>query len=400
MTRRDARKRKIRNRTRTGLDVLFEQKGGPWRGKRWGMILHQASVTRSLRPALEILMQIRGIRLVALFAPEHGLGGALQDQIPVAGTQDRFTGLPVYSLYGEQRSPSQESLRAVDVLLFDLQDIGVRYYTFIWTMVLAMKAAARAEIPFVVLDRPNPLGGEILEGNIPDPGFASFVGLYPLPVRHGMTCGELARYFNERFGLGCDLHVVKVRGWRRSLWQDETGLPWVMPSPNMPTLDTATVYAGACLLEGTNLSEGRGTTRPFEIAGAPFLDSSALAREMNRQDLPGVWFRPCAFQPTFHKWARETCQGVQLHVTNRRKFRSFLTGLTLLQTVKRLYSKEFQWRRPPYEYEKEKMPMDILCGTDALRNAVEKDLNLKKLEAGWSADLHRFRKNRKPFLLY
>jgi uncharacterized protein YbbC (DUF1343 family) len=288
----------------------------------------------------------------------------------------------------------------VDFLLFDLQDVGVRYYTFIWTMALAMRAAARARKPFVVLDRPNPLGGEIVEGNVLDPAYASFVGLHPLAVRHGMTAGELAGYFNAAFGIGCDLRVVRLAGWRRARWFDQTGLPWVPPSPNMPTLDTATVYAGMCLLEATNLSEGRGTTRPFELVGAPFIDGNALANDLARERLPGAAFRPCSFQPTFNKWAGEPCGGVQVHVTDRLRFRSFRAGLSLIQAVRRRWPREFKWKRPPYEYEARKLPIDILCGTDALRRGLERGASAAVLERRWRPALARFRKVRARHLLY
>lgn len=384
---------------KTGLDILSESDGAPLRGQRLGLILHQASVTSELKPALDVFRRLK-LNVAALFAPEHGLAGTLQDQVPVNKTLRHSAGIPIFSLYGNQREPAPAMLRYVDTLIFDLQDIGVRYYTFIWTMALAMKAAAKANKPFIVLDRPNPLGGMAVEGNIPDPKFASFVGLYPLPVRHGMTAGELALYLNEKHKLGCDLAVVSMRGWKRTMWFDETGLPWVMPSPNMPTLDAATVYAGMCLLEATNLSEGRGTTRPFELMGAPFVDAEKLARELNRQKLPGATFRPCAFQPTFNKWAGKECRGVQLHVTDRRVFKSFLTGLVFIRTIRKLHPKEFRWKRPPYEYERKKLPMDILCGTDGLRRDIESGLDLKARENNWRSGLKEFLTERNKFLLY
>jgi uncharacterized protein YbbC (DUF1343 family) len=383
-----------------GLDVFLEKRGGPWRGRRLGLIAHQASVTADLEPAVQALLRVKGPRLTALFGPEHGLTGAAQDQVEVAPSRDEHTGLPVFSLYGDRREPTAEMLKDVDALMFDLQDIGVRYYTFIWTMALAMKACAKAGKSFVVLDRPNPLGGETREGNILDPFYSSFVGLYPLPVRHGMTCGELALYFNHKFKLGADLHVIKMRGWRRKQWFDQTGAPWVLPSPNMPTLDTAAVYAGMCLLEATNLSEGRGTTRPFEIVGAPFMDSQILAQTLTRKKIPGAVFRPCAFLPTFNKWAGQPCQGIQIHVTDRRRFPSFLTGLLLLQAVRRLWPRNFEWKTPPYEYETQKPPIDILCGTAAVRQAIESDTDVETLARTWPPALRAFQKEIAPFLLY
>ncbi len=386
-------------RVKTGLDVLEEDGGKILKGQRLGLILHQASVNSRIEPALDVFRRLK-LNVTALFAPEHGLAGTLQDQVPVNRTLKHSDGLPVFSLYGDRREPTSAMLKNVDTLVFDLQDIGVRYYTFIWTMALAMKAAAQEDKAFVVLDRPNPLGGVDLEGNIPDPRFASFVGLHPLPVRHGMTAGELARYFNGRFGFDCDLVVVPMRGWKRRMWFDGTGLPWVLPSPNMPTLDAAAVYAGMCLLEATNISEGRGTTRPFELLGAPFIDAEELARELNRKKLPGAAFRPCAFQPTFNKWAGKECRGVQLHVTDRRVFRSFITGLVFIQTVRTLWPGQFRWKQPPYEYELKKLPMDILCGTDGLRRDIERGLDITKREKGWRAGLKKFGAERNKFLLY
>jgi uncharacterized protein YbbC (DUF1343 family) len=382
----------------TGLDQFLGAPGRPWKKKRLGLIVHGASVTRRLEHATAALRRT-GFRLAALFAPEHGLSADLQDQAPVQGVRDRRTGLPVFSLYGKTLSPTPAMLEHIDALVFDLQDIGVRYYTFIWTMALAMKACANAGKPFIVLDRPNPLGGEKLEGNRPDPAFASFVGLLPIPVLHGMTTGELARYFNSTQAWGADLRVIPLAGWKRSMRFDQTGLPWVMPSPNMPTLDTATVYGGMCLLEATNISEGRGTTRPFEIVGAPYIDGDNLAVAMNKKRLSGVVFRSVRFRPTFNKWAGQLCGGVQLHVTDAEQFNSFLTGLLLVQTVRRLFP-GFRWKPPPYEYETQKKPMDILCGTDQIRRTIENGSDLAVFDQSQSSDRRYFRRTRRPSLLY
>ena len=270
-----------------------------------------------LEHAISLLRDVRGARLTALFAPEHGLWGAPQDHATIATDRDPVTGMRVSSLYGERREPTPSMLAGLDVMVIDLQDVGSRYYTFAWTMALTMRACARAGVAVMVLDRPNPLGGEILEGNIPDPAFASFVGLHPLPIRHGLTIGEHARYLVREHGYGCALTVVPMRGWRRRMLWEDTGVPWVAPSPNMPTLDTARVYPGGCLIEGTNLSEGRGTTRPFEWIGAPWLDAHAYAAALTAARLPGVKFRPARFTPTFHKWANRLCGGVQVHVTDQ-----------------------------------------------------------------------------------
>lgn len=381
-----------------GLDRFLGPLGRPWKKKRLGVIVHGASVTHQLEHAVDALRR-KGFRLTALFAPEHGLSADLQDQATVQGTRDLRTGLPVFSLYGKTLSPTPDMLAKIDALVFDLQDIGVRYYTFIWTMALAMKACAEAGKPFIVLDRPNPLGGVIMEGNMPDPAFASFVGLYPLPVQHGMTTGELAHYFNRTQKWGTALHVISMSGWGRGMRFNDTGLPWVLPSPNMPTLDTATVYGGMCLLEATNLSEGRGTTRPFEIGGAPYVDGAQLANALHEQDLPGVQFRPLHFRPTFNQWAGQLCGGVQLHVTDPDQFKPFRTGLTLIQTVRRLFPK-FRWKPPPYEYETKKKPIDILCGTDRVRRWIEAQKNIVTLEKAWREDQRKFAQDRRKSLLY
>ena len=317
-------------RVRSGLDVLASRLPTLLRGRRIGLLCHQASITDDLTHAAAAIARLSGVRLACLFAPEHGLAGAAQDHAWVASSRDRRKGVPVWSLYGRRLAPTDAMLRGLDALVVDLQDIGARYYTFVWTMTLAMKAAARVGLPVVVLDRPNPLGGEKLEGNVPDPRFASFVGLYPLPTRHGMTIGELAGYLNDTHGLGCDLTVVPMLGWKRDMLWEDTGLPWVAPSPNMPTPDTARVYPGGCLVEGTNLSEGRGTTRPFEWIGAPFLDGARLEQALARRGLPGARFRGIGFEPAFHKWKGKRCGGVQVHVTDADRFKPVATYLALL----------------------------------------------------------------------
>src|SRR6266436_8006729 len=339
----------------SGLDVLASRLSSLLRGRTVGLLSHQASVTRDLTHARQAIGAIRGVKLLRLFAPEHGLSGAAQDLVSVGAERDALTGLPVVSLYGKRLAPEPRALAGLGVLVVDLQDVGARYYTFVWTMALTMRAAARVGLPVVVLDRPNPLGGEKLEGNMPDPRFASFVGLHPLPTRHGMTIGEVAGYLNDTHGLGCDLTVVPMLGWRRAMLWEDTGLPWVAPSPNMPTPDTARVYPGGCLVEGTNLSEGRGTTRPFEWIGAPYLDGHRYAAALDAMSLPGVRFRPARFIPTFHKWAGEVCGGVQIHVTDRRRFRPFRTGIAAIAVARRLAPAEFRWKEPPYEFEHKRL---------------------------------------------
>ncbi len=388
-----------RSKVVVGLEILLAERIDLIRDQRVGLIVNPSSVDAKLRHAIDLFRNRPEFDLVALFGPEHGARGDAQDQIEVEKHNDEATRLPVYSLYGETRIPAPEMLSQIDVLVFDMQDVGARYYTFIYTMVYAMRAAARDGKRVVVLDRPNPIGGAAVEGNVLDPEYRSFVGLYPLAVRHGMTVGELALLFNREFRIGCQLDVVEMHGWRRRMWYDQTGLPWVLPSPNMPTLDTATVYPGMCLIEGTNVSEGRGTTRPFELVGAPGVSPHLLAEELERQRLPGVRFRPAYFRPTFHKWHGELCGGVQLHVTDRRRFKPYLTGIAVIAAFRRHF-KGFEWRPPPYEYEYHKLPIDILCGTDKIRKMIEAEAQLESFEASWRPELEEFKKLRAGYLLY
>jgi uncharacterized protein YbbC (DUF1343 family) len=373
---------------------------GRLRGARIGLIANPASVTADLQHASLALKGSRAFRLTALFGPEHGVWANAQDLIEVEDSRDPATGLPVKSLYGKTRIPTAEMLAGLDALVFDLQDVGARYYTFIYTMLNALTACAERGLRFVVLDRPNPLGGVVVDGNVLQEEYRSFVGLHPLAVRHGMTVGELALLFRDELGLTVDLTVVKMRGWRRDMTFEETGLPWIAPSPNMPTVDTAFVYPGGCLIEGTNLSEGRGTTRPFELLGAPWLDAWRLARDLDKERLPGVRFRPAFFSPTFHKYAGRLCGGVQIHVTDRRRFRAFLTYLLVIAHARRQDPARFAWRDPPYEYEYVKRPIDVLCGTDAVRRAIETGVSPRRLLAEWEPDLRGFRRRRSRHLLY
>lgn len=385
---------------KTGLDLLLSDRLRELRGRRVALVTHQASVDAGLHHAAPLLRDARGVKLVALWAPEHGLWGAPQDHAHIRAAHDPATGLPVHSLYGERRTPTPAMLRAVDTIVVDLQDVGARYYTFIWTTALVMRAAATTGAEVIVLDRPNPLGGERVEGNVADPAYASFVGLYPLAVRHGMTFGEIARYLNETHELGAALTVIPMRGWRRAMRWEDTGLAFVPPSPNMPTPDTARVYPGGCLYEGTNLSEGRGTTRPFEWVGAPYLDAQPYADALERLELPGVTFRPARFTPTFHKWAGRLCDGVQIHITDVDRFKPYLTGLAVMATARRLAPRAFAWRRPPYEFEHRKLPIDILCGTDEIRKAIEAGRALGDIERGWRSGLAAWMRRRARFLLY
>jgi uncharacterized protein YbbC (DUF1343 family) len=387
------------SRVRTGLDAL-PGRPGDLRGARVGLVAHAASVTSGLQHAVPLLAAARGLKLAALFGPEHGIRGDAQDLVEVGDAKDARSGLPVHSLYGASRVPTARMLQGLDALVFDLQDVGSRYYTFIYTLLHVMQACAAHGVRLVVLDRPNPIDAESVDGNVLDPVFRSFVGLHPLAVRHGMTVGELALMFREELELDVKLRVVRMRGYRRAMSFEDTGLPWVLPSPNMPSVDTAYVYPGGCLVEGTNLSEGRGTTRPFELVGAPWLDAERLARDMEKERLPGVRFRACHFTPTFQKHAGLVCGGVQVHVTDRRRFRAFLTYLVLLFHARRQDERRFAWRDPPYEYETLRRPIDILCGGERERRAIESGVHPRRLVPAWQSELAAFRRRRARFLLY
>jgi uncharacterized protein YbbC (DUF1343 family) len=285
-------------------------------------------------------------------------------------------------------------------MVIDLQDIGARIYTYIYTMANCLRACGRHGVPVIVCDRPNPINGVDIEGALLQPGYESFVGLFPIPMRHGMTIGELAQLFNDRFNVGATLEVVKMDGWRRDMYSDATDLPWVMPSPNMPTLETAVVYPGTVLFEGTMLSEGRGTTRPFEVVGAPWIEAERFAREMNALQLPGAFFRPAVFEPTFQKHAKQSCGGCQIHVIDRAAFKPVLTGAALIQMFWKQDPQKFAWRQPPYEYEHEKLPIDILAGSDELRRQIESDVTPQRIAESWRSDEAEFKRVREPYLLY
>jgi uncharacterized protein YbbC (DUF1343 family) len=320
--------------------------------------------------------------------------------IETAHADDKRRKVPIFSLYSETREPTPAMLDLIDVLVIDIQDVGARIYTFIYTMANCLRAAARKGLPVIVCDRPNPIGGVAIEGPMLEKDFESFVGQFPIPMRHGMTIGELARLFNERHGIGAKLEVVPMEGWSRGMYWDETGLPWVMPSPNMPTLDTAIVYPGTVLFEGTMLSEGRGTTRPFELIGAPWIDGEELASRMNAIGLEGAHFRPAIFEPTFQKHARATCGGVQIHVTERNAFEPVKAGVALMRECNEMAPDRFAWRPPPYEYEHGKMPIDILAGSQALREQIAARMPLADIVASWRDGEAEFAKIRAPYLLY
>lgn len=388
----------------TGLDRLADSGFAKLRGRRVGIVCNQATVTADLVHALDRMndTHCRGaFELVAAFGPQHGIWGHTQDNmIEWEGYVDSATGLRYHSLYGEHREPTPEMLEGIDLLVVDLPDIGARYYTFLWTLALCMKACEALGIPVLVLDRPNPIGGMAVEGPVLDRAFTSFVGLYPLPIRHGMTLGEVARYLQATEFPQARLEVFEVTGWSRRDAQDAAGAPWVMPSPNMPTLETAWVYPGMCLLEGTILSEGRGTTRPFETFGAPGIDARGLVDALHYERLEGCVFRPVWFEPTFQKHAGRMCGGAFLHVVDRTAFEPVLTGIAILKTIRRIAPQAFGWLPPPYEYEYEKLPIDILFGNAWCREWIEADEPLAAFRERMADEVAAFQPARAAAALY
>jgi len=358
----------------TGLERLLADPRRWLGAARVGLVANPTTVDRRFRHAIDLLAAHPDVNLALLFGPEHGIRGAAQDMIHVGDAHDPVTHLPEVSLYGptfDSLTPRPEDMARVDVLVFDIQDVGARYYTYAATMALCMKAAAAAGVKVVVLDRPNPIGGLQVEGGGLEPGLENFCALYPVPQRHAMTVGELARLYNTSFGIGCELDVVTCDGWKRAQYWEETGLPWVMPSPNMPTVETAVVYPGLCLLEATNLSEGRGTTRPFELFGAPFVDGRVLAAELAGYGLEGAILRPCSIEPTFHKHAKKSCGALQIHVTDRARFDSYRTGLAVLAACRRLWPEDFAWRTEMYEFRDDVPAIDLLTGHPSVRQAID-----------------------------
>jgi len=374
---------------------------GRLKGRRVGLVCNPASVDSNLGHIVDAVAKHPGARLTAIFGPQHGFRSDVQDNmIETAHADDAVRRVPVYSLYSETREPTAAMLRDVDLLLIDLQDVGVRIYTYIYTMANCLKAARRHGIKVIVCDRPNPIGGAEVEGPMLVKGHESFVGMYPIPMRHGMTVAELARLFNDHFGIGADLEVVAMDGWQRDMYFDDTGRTWIMSSPNIPTFDTALVYPGAVLFEGTNISEGRGTTRPFELVGAPWTVAERFAEGLNRRGLPGVFFRPVVFEPTFHKHARQTCGGCQIHVLDRSAFRPVETGVVLIEAFRAGGPERFTWKTPPYEYEHERIPIDVLAGSTELREQIEAGVDAHAIAQSWQPATEAFLRLRERFLLY
>jgi uncharacterized protein YbbC (DUF1343 family) len=388
-------------RIKLGVEKLLGEQIHLLRGARIGLVCNQASVNHSFRHVADLFHEHPDINLTTLFGPQHGIRGDVQDNMIETGhATDRKTGLPIYSLYSETREPTEEMLRDVDIIVFDLQDVGTRIYTFVYTLANCMRAAKKFGKKVIACDRPNPIGGTKVAGVVLDPAFASFVGQFPIATRHGMTVCELGRMFNEHFGIASELECVAMSGWSRELWYDQTDGPWVLPSPNIPVPETTAVFPATVHLEGTQLSEGRGTTKPFEFAGAPYIDADDFAEALGSFDFPGVYFRSCGFMPTFQKHAGQACGGVQIHVTDREAFEPVLAGIAIVKCAFDMYGDQFRWKDPPYEYEYDRNPFDLISGTSKVREAIERGDSLETIRDSWVIPLEEFKLLRRQFLLY
>ncbi|BCO08220.1 hypothetical protein GF1_05960 [Desulfolithobacter dissulfuricans] len=386
---------------RIGIEELVSRPPAFLRGRRLALLCNQASTDRNFIHSRELISQAFPGQLTCLFSPQHGFYSEKQDNmIESDHITDPLTGLPVYSLYGDKRRPDAEMFESFEVLLVDLIDVGTRVYTFIWTVIYCLQTAVETGTAVVILDRPNPVGGHLVEGNLLLAQWSSFVGLHPIPMRHGLTLGELALLLNREMGIGAELEVVPMQGWQRTMFFPDTGFPWVYPSPNMPSPQTALVYPGQVIWEGSNISEGRGTTLPFELFGAPFFDQDAIVSQLDRRHLAGCVLRPVVFEPTSGKWAGTPCRGFQIHVTDPHAFRSYRLSLALLGVLLRLYPDEFSYKEPPYEYEFERMPMDLILGDQQVRLALESGADVLELEQAWQPDLDRFESLRRAVFLY
>ena len=392
---------KAKQKVILGIESLRGKQAELIKGSKVGLVCNQASIDHGLNHSADVLSGLDGVKLTALFGPQHGIRGDVQDNmIETEHAVDAATGLPIYSLYSETREPTESMLKDVDVLVFDMQDVGCRIYTFAYTMANSMVAAKRFGKKVIVCDRPNPINGRDVAGNVLETEQASFVGLYPMPTRHGMTLGELAQLFNDKFGIACDLSVIPMEGWDRDCWLDETDTPWVLPSPNIPTLDSATVFPGTVHFEGTQISEGRGTTKPFELIGAPYINPEKYAQRLNALNFPGVYFRSCVFRPTFQKHGGVSCGGVQIHVTDRSAFEPVSVGVTMVKVAYELYPEEFRWTEPPYEYVYDRNPFDVIAGTSRTREVIESGGSIEDLWSWWAPNLEEFKKVRESYLLY
>ncbi|UYZ01583.1 DUF1343 domain-containing protein [Peribacillus frigoritolerans] len=385
-------KEKKKQKVSPGIEVLLKEEKNVLSGKKVGLITNPTGIDSKLTSIVDLLHDDPDINLTALFGPEHGVRGDAQAGASVEYYIDEKTGLPVYSLYGKTKKPTPEMLKDVEVLVFDIQDVGTRYYTYIYTMAYAMEAAKENDIPFIVLDRPNPQGGESVDGPVLEPEFSSFVGLYPIPLKHGMTVGELATLFNKEFKIGADLKVIKMKGWKRDMDYDDTGLPFVLPSPNMPTVSTTFVYPATGLIEGTNVSEGRGTTKPFELIGAPYINSDELAGKLNALRLTGVKFRAASFTPTFSKHAGKLSHGVEIYITDREEFKAVPTGLHIIKTIQDLYPGDFEFLAANN--------FNLLIGNGWIMSRIKEGSTVNEILKEYQVKQDAFKKVRKNYLLY
>lgn len=385
-------KEKKKQKVSPGIEVLLKEEKNVLSGKKVGLITNPTGIDSKLTSIVDLLHDDPDINVTALFGPEHGVRGDAQAGASVEYYIDEKTGLPVYSLYGKTKKPTPEMLKDVEVLVFDIQDVGTRYYTYIYTMAYAMEAAKENDIPFIVLDRPNPQGGESVDGPVLEPEFSSFVGLYPIPLKHGMTVGELATLFNKEFKIGADLKVIKMKGWKRDMDYDDTGIPFVLPSPNMPTVSTTFVYPATGLIEGTNVSEGRGTTKPFELIGAPYINSDELAGKLNALRLPGVKFRAASFTPTFSKHAGILSHGVEIYITDREEFKAVPTGLHIIKTIQDLYPGDFEFLAANN--------FNLLIGNGWIMSRIKAGSTVNEILKEYQVKQDAFKKVRKNYLLY
>ncbi len=386
---------------RTGLEDLCDHPRDQLKGYRLGLLCNPSSVDRQFMHARMLINTLYPGQLKALFSPQHGFYAEKQDNmIESSDMVDPILNIPVFSLYGETRIPTRKMFDEIDFLIIDLPDVGTRVYTFSTTVSYCLETAKKYDKKVFILDRPNPVGGRIVEGNMLDPDYRSFVGRYPVPMRHGLTMGELALLYNQHFGIGCDLDIISLKGWRRHMFFKDTGLSWVAPSPNLPTPDSALVYPGQVIWEGTNVSEGRGTTQPFEFFGAPFIDPRKILKFLGNSTIPGAILRETAFEPTANKWKGEVCRGFQIHVTDPEIFRPYQTSLKLLQAVLLVHNDSFQWKTAPYEYEFQKRPIDLILGDKNVRQCLESGMKIEEMEKSWKKDLERFLTLRQSVLLY
>lgn len=388
--------------TKIGLINLISDPPSWIKGASLGLVANQASIGSGFQHAVDLIDQAFVGQLKTIFGPQHGFFGIKQDNMIESGHDaDIKSGRKIYSLYGETRRPEPEMFDGLDVLLIDLVDVGTRVYTFAQTMAFCLEEAAKAGLKVVILDRPNPIGGMMVEGNLLQPDCASFVGLFPIPMRHGLTMGELARLAADEMGLsGIDLEIVQVTGWERDMYFAETGLPWVLPSPNMPWPSTAALYPGQVIWEGTNISEGRGTTLPFHLMGAPFINAGHLVEELGKYALPGVIFRPCSFEPTFNKYEGQLCHGLEIHPTDLTAFKPYQTSLTILELLLKMYPGQVKWKEPPYEYEYDRNPFDLITGDKRIREGLEEGKGAAGILQDLSGNLSEYLNNRVKYLIY